>query len=175
MPQKKRQFERAPKTKPSRYVSDRRRAWVTMDGDELILYVNPEEDDTDSIKIASRRQHLVWSFDLTRLSVAELEAFKSIFNLAFELAHPLAAERDRKALEDHENGIGTQHRIYRRLPTTVGLEGDEREYVEGVQFRPPPVPRRLRNGSTSGGGVRGDGDDVDATDKTPDSSEDHQS
>lgn len=165
MAPRRRQADRPKRTQAERYVSDRRRAWVTLKYDELVLYVNPPEEDeeglaTDGITVMNLRASQKWTTDLTRMTLAELEAFEQLWLLAFQLAKPLVTERDRKARADHEAGIGTQYRLYNRPPVTVGLSGDQREYVEGLLFGPAPISRRNGLGDSGDRGVRGAGDDV---------------
>lgn len=165
MSPRRRQVDRPKRTQAERYVSDRRRAWVTLRNDELVLYVNPPEEDeeglaTDGISVSNIRVNQKWTTDLTRMTSAELEAYEKLWLLAFQLAKPLVAERDRKARADHEAGIGTQYRLYNRPPVAIGLSGDQREHVEGLLFGPAPVSRSHWVGDSRDRGVRGAGDDV---------------
>lgn len=170
----KRQADRAKRPKRNQFVPESRRAWVTTKEEELVLYHNPpvDEDTTASVSVVSVRLRDKWTTSLTSYTLAELEAMEKLYKLAFELAKPLAAERDRKARENHEAGIGTDYRLYRRPPVTVGIEGDSDEHDQSVYFRPPPVPLRFGHGRSAGGDVRGDSGAVAADRASEDATED---
>lgn len=75
------------------------------------------------------------SISLGVMTVHEVKALQAFLNAAFELAEPIATERDRKAEDAYQNGDDSYTRLYRQLPQLVIREGPLREDEQGVLQR----------------------------------------
>ena len=73
------------------------------------------------LTIPGRRTPLKWN--LSGMTLPELEATRRFFNLAFDLADPVVRERDKVAADASQDGDDSYSRIYRGLPEFVIREG----------------------------------------------------
>lgn len=142
-------------------VSNNQAAWLETHYGviNMMLYPWREEDELSSLNVGPNvsivmppRQN---NMMLTNLTVEELHKMKEFFDLAFELALPVAAERDRIADESAGNGDDSVYRAYRRAPSLVIREGQITAHREGIQFGSVGVSGSNGDSNSDGGRVRG--------------------
>lgn len=149
-------------------ISDHRVAWTRNHMIQLIVrWFEPESNgdllDDDGNRLAdtqiganvrielnpaSARSGM--AFDLTSMSVEELDAFEKIMSLAIDLAKPVVKERDARAREE-DPSTSRNARLYRSLPEVVVREGAFAPHGEGVHDGPSDVP----SGDAGADGVDG--------------------
>ena len=120
------------------------------------------------------------SINLTALTTDELHKFREFLNIAFDLAEPVVAQRDRIAQDAFNEGDDSFARSYRQIPQLVIREGAVGQDDEGVYFRPDDLPSGDESGRgevgdlrVPDGGVRGAGDELASGEpSTPESEDD---
>jgi hypothetical protein len=114
------------------------------------------------------------SLNLTSLTEPELDAMRTIINLAFDLALPVVRDRDKVAKDAQKAGDDSFARVYRQIPVLVIREGKVITYGEGVHDGSADVPEGAElgpdgagdpDGERPGGGVRGAG--ISVADEAP--------
>lgn len=103
--------------------------------------------------------------NLTNLTIEELDALRSIINLAFDLAEPVVKDRDKVAQDAKDAGDDSYARVYRQIPEFVVRTGKVLAYGEGVLDRLAGILERFGGGLPRfverwGTRVLGDGDVV---------------
>ena len=155
-------------------ISDRRIAWTRNHLLEMIVRQFLPEDNGDltdddgvllsetqigpnvRLEVKSLQAYRGVGFDLTAMTMEELEGFRSTINLAIDLAVPVVRERDRSAREE-DSSRSTNPRVYRGLPEVVVRQGAFSKYGEGVHDRPSDVPPGDGGADSLDGGDRGSG------------------
>lgn len=113
-------------------IDHARKRWVRTDGIEFIHYAVPE-----GTRKRGEGQLAGWgishilsiiykkgsvgtaSFELTEMTLEELEAVKKLFDTVFDEAREVCELRDRLAQEAYEDGDDSHYRLYRTVPTMV--------------------------------------------------------
>ena len=102
-------------------------------------------------------------WDLSALTIEELDAMREFFTLAFDTAEPVVRMRDKAAHDAFTEGNDSFARLYRQLPQLVVRERKEREHDQGILNGPSDVPSGDSDGRSEGspaGGVRGLGGEL---------------
>lgn len=138
-------------------MSDRRIAWLEFLFGKIIVRQFLPEDETDpelkeyaeenqvgptvivQMDIGRGGRRPVY-LNLTALTEAELRAFRDVMNFAFDLAEPVARDRDEVANRAKEAGDDSYARVYRAVPQFIVRAGKVIPYGEGVQDRSDDVP-----------------------------------
>jgi hypothetical protein len=133
-------------------MSKNRWAWCSVYFGQFVIWADfikdEKGDDTEEIgdiKLVypiPKRPAVSWN--LTALTVEELDAVKDIIDTAFGLARPYCEQRDKEAADAFAEGDDSHSRIYRAVPQLVYREGPVREYREGLLDGPADaagVPR----------------------------------
>lgn len=79
------------------------------------------------------------NLNLTNLTVAELDTWKKLVDLAYEKARPTCVERDRIAAEAYANGDDSYVRSYRREPS-FHLRGDGTRRRDAIEQTTEETP-----------------------------------
>jgi hypothetical protein len=91
------------------------------------------------IQVKGRRRPIFWN--LSAMTEQELEVTRQFFNNAFDLAEPVARERDKVAADAFANGDDSYHRIYRQVPQFIVRErqgrADSESVLDGSEDVPP--------------------------------------
>lgn len=145
----RRNDKRIPKQSRGR-LSKNRWAWCKVYFGDIVIWAdyikNKDGSETDAIGdiklVYPMPNRPTISWNLTALTVEELDAFKEIIDTAFELARPICKARDKEAADALAEGDDSHSRIYRAVPQLVYREGTVRQYRES-----------LLNGSADASGV----------------------
>lgn len=166
---------RNPKFRPTGRISENRFAWLrTVVGQFVImrypdpnLAVDDEEDvPTDPeigpsyllvLPIPGRKP---LKYNLTALTLEELELTRQFFNLAFDMAEPVVRHRDKVAEDAAAEGDDGFARYYRQVPQFVVREGTFREDDQRLLHGSEDLPSGAGGGSDPDGGVRGVRDEL---------------
>lgn len=126
------------------------------------LVVDPNDKRQHVIMNLTRGNGIGATIDLTRLTHAELIAFRKAVLIATEVAEPLVVAADLEAQEAANNGDDSDDRVYRGLPTMVVRSSvlESTEHNQGVLQRHSDVFLRVAGGvlpapgtEQSGGGM----------------------
>lgn len=146
-------------------MSDRRVAWLEFLFGKVIVRQFLPEDETDQelreyaeenqvgptvivqMDIGRTGRRPIY-LNLTALTAEELQGFRDVMNFAFDLAEPVARDRDEVARRAKEAGDDSYARVYRSVPQFIVRDGKVIPYGEGVQDGSDDVP--------GGSGVVGD-------------------
>lgn len=157
-----------------------RAAWVNTFLGQAVLFVYPEghviaeatKEPGPTVKVLiPRHKGPTVHWDLTALTMEELDMLREFFRVAFDTAEPIVRERDRMAQDALAEGNDSFSRVYRQVPQLVVRPRTEREHGESVLDRSEDVPESDTDGrddSSTPGGVRGPGGEL-ADDGTSDS------
>lgn len=146
-------------------MSDRRVAWLEFLFGKIIIRQFLPEDETDQEMREYAEENQVGPtvivqmdigrtgrrpiyLNLTALTAEELRGFRDVMNFAFDLAEPVAKDRDEVARRAKDAGDDSYARVYRAVPQLIIRDGKVIPYGEGVQDRPDDVP----GGSGGAGG-----------------------
>ena len=134
---------------PRRYFDGRfttdRVAWTFLPPGTFVLYSNPSETpDTQpgndvTMHVPSKGRLL--AIRLADMTEEELLVLKKFFDLAFELALPVAKDRDRVAKEMSDAGDDTFVRLYRAVPELFVRQRTERQHDQSVSSGLAGVPQ----------------------------------
>lgn len=106
--------------------SERRDAWVALNGWEYVITVNePDEDNPfGQCWLAIRRpgQKRTFNIPLHNLTGLEIHAFQEIMEHAFRRAMPFCEAYDTEAEEARKEGDDSFARLYRPVPRVVVRE-----------------------------------------------------
>ena len=156
---------RAGKKTPYGRITDKRIAFTQTGVGTIALYRlpnDPEEAETPEDKaimedseigtnyrltFTSNRRSI--DYYLTSLTEAELDAIRGIFEFAFELAYPIARERDRMAQDAFTDGDDSFTRIYRPAPQFVVRDRTAAEHDQSLLDRSRAAFDRKRSGRDS--------------------------
>ena len=162
-------FRRPNSARPWGQVGESQVAWVETNYGTIALFALPEnsEDERNGGLNPGPSVHMSFPpkynvLKLTSLTVEELNTLKKFFDMAFELALPVAAERDRVSEIEQAKGNDAVIRAYRRAPRMVVRPGPLAEYHKGVLFGSPEVPGGSENADGDSGGAGGSGPGVAA-------------
>lgn len=95
--------------------------WLRLPHHQLMAHViqDPNDKKYHVILNLTRGNGAGATIDLTRLTHAELVAFRESVLIATEIAEPLVVAADLEAREAADNGDDSDDRVYRGLPTMV--------------------------------------------------------
>lgn len=108
--------------------------------------------------VPARRMPLTW--DITAMTLEELEATRQFYNTLFDLAEPVVRERDKAAQDALAEGDDTFQRIYRPVPQLITRQRKVGQHTEGVHNGSSNDADGAGDGQPPSGGVRGDGDEL---------------
>lgn len=134
--------------------------------EEGVQYDPGEPGPTIILQIQKRTQRRPMRYNLTSLSVRELEDLRELIGIAVEMALPTARLRDQEAQDAITNGDDSNPRSYRTVSPLVVREGPGAQYVEGIRNGYEGLPDRVWSGEQWN--IRGEGDDL-ADEQTLDS------
>lgn len=86
------------------------------------------------IPILGRNKPLIWN--MSAMTLAELEATRQFFNALFDLTEPVVRERDKVADDAFKQGDDSYTRSYRDAPQFITRPRPKRANGEGVLQRP---------------------------------------
>jgi hypothetical protein len=152
-------------TSPDGRMSDRRVAWAEFLFGKIIVRQFWPEDETDPEmrEYAEENQvgpNVIVQLDfgrngrrpiylnLTALTAEEVQVFRDVMDFAFDLAVPVAKDRDEVAARAKDAGDDSYSRVYRAVPQFIVRNGKVIPYGESVQDGSDDVPGGPR-------GVRG--------------------
>lgn len=120
---------------------------------------------TVQLQLDLNRMRRPVGLNLTNLTLVELEALRTIVNLAFDLAEPVVKDRDKVAQDAKDSGDDSYARVYRQVPEFVVRPGKVLAYGEGVLGRLEGILERFGGGLPRvverwGTRILGDGDVV---------------
>jgi hypothetical protein len=153
------------------YVKERI-AWVSTLIGQITLYFYDEgteiadqsNEPGPTVKVLiPRLRGAAIHWELTALTIEELDAMRQFFTLAFDTAEPIVRMRDKAAQDAFTEGNDSFARVYRQLPQLVVRERPEREHDQGILDGPSDVPSGDTDGRSEGGpagGVRGLGGEL---------------
>jgi hypothetical protein len=118
------------------------------------LIVDPNDTKQHVIMNLTRGNGMGATIDLTRLTHAELVAFRKAVLIATEIAEPLVVAADLEAQEAADNGDDSDDRVYRGLPTMVVRTSvlEPTEHNQSVLQRHSDVFLRVAGGVLPAGG-----------------------
>lgn len=164
-------------------MSDSRVAWLkTAIGQFVAMrYLDPTEDENGVtyedneigptyMMILPRPGAKPVKYNLTALTLEELQLTRQFFNMLFDLAEPIVAHRDKVAQDAADEGDDSYARYYRVAPQLVVRSGTLRADDQSILDGSSDDAGGDAVDGDSDGGVRGDGDDVaseDAEDRSP--------
>ena len=123
-------------------MSDDRAAWVKVVFADGNIYIKQWSDEEKELGIPEYGPNVVFmltsnrgqrlTFDVTSLTLAELEALKNFFGLMWELAEPIIRRRDEVAKDEQEKGNDAFVRIYRAVPQLVIRDRIVEAHKQGI-------------------------------------------
>ena len=159
----KRQYKPGFRTKAYGTLGENQVAWVETHYGMIALTSTPWREDDELAEFSPGPNvfmHLPPGRNVMKLStltVKELDKLKEFFELAFELAYPVAAERDRVSDVEQANGNDAVIRGYRRAPRMVVRPWPLSKHHEGVLFGSAEVSGGDTDADSNSGGTGGSG------------------
>lgn len=185
VPRRYRPGSRNPKYRPAGKLSEDRAAWLRTNVGQFVMmrYVDskdetledPAEDKevgTTYVLVLPRYGSRPVKFNITSLTLEELEMTRQFFSQLFDLAEPIVRARDEVAQNAASEGDDSYSRYYRQPPQYIVREGAFREDDQSILDGLANVPERSRDESDLDGGVRGDGDELASGEPEEGSSQD---
>lgn len=132
--------------------SNKRIGWLRTQATRAVylLGLNPQEYDEElgievygseegtayiiAIEVPGRSRRLNW--DLSSMTMDELEATRQFFNYCFDQAEPVVRERDKVANAAAEQGDDSYVRVYRPIPQFIIRQGTQSNDSESVHDGP---------------------------------------
>ena len=136
--------------------SEKRLSWLRTQPTRMLylLGLDPKEYDEElgvevfgseegtayiiAIEVPGRSRRLNW--DLSSMTMEELEATRQFFNYCFDQAEPVVRERDKVANAALEEGDDSYIRVYRPVPQFIVRERAKPSNNQGVHDRPEDPP-----------------------------------
>lgn len=163
-------------------VTEHQVAWVETHFGRISLMSYPKANENEDGSLFNVGPNVVLELppgrnklNLGTLTAEELRLMKELLDLAFELAAPVATERDRIADEAKRNGDDAVYRSYRRAPQLVVREGPLGEHIKGVLFGSDDVSGSDGDADSNSGRDGGAGDGVAAAEPKREEAEDYAS
>lgn len=155
---------RNPKLKPGHF-SENRLAWVTTHIGQFVILTAEESEGQVGKPIRlfhpTGKNGLGFSWDLTVLTVEELNSLRELLETAFEWALPICEARDKEAKDANDQGDDSFTRLYRAVPQLVYRSRPEPIDREGVQHRSADAsPAHGNDDAGHGDSIRDGGDDL---------------
>lgn len=173
---------RNPKFRSDGRMSKNRVAWLkTFVGQFVMMrYPNDEQPEGEPVSeegpsyvlILPRRGARPLTFNITALTLEELEMTRRFFNELFDLAEPIVRHRDKVAQNAADEGDDSYARYYREIPQYVIREGELRSDDQGVLDRLADLSLRDRGVLDPDGGLRGGGSELAPGESSETESED---
>ena len=173
LPRRYRPGSRNPKFRPSGKMSDDRASWLRTNIGQFVMmrYVqskNPDLEDPAEdnevgptyVLVLPRYGTRPMKFNITSLTLEELQMTRQFFDRLFDLAEPIVRARDEVAQNAADEGDDSYTRYYRQPPQYVVREGAFREDDQSILDGLKDAPDGSGDGPDSDGGVRGDGDEL---------------
>jgi hypothetical protein len=115
-----------------------------------------EEGPTYLLVLPKRGGGRPTTFNITSLTIEELQQTRRFFNELFDLAEPIVRHRDKVAQDAADEGDDSYTRYYREVPQYVVREGQLREHDQRILDRLAGVLDGAGADGSPDGGVRGD-------------------
>ena len=112
------------------------------DGEEVFL----KHPDLPKYVVVVRKigvPRALFHIELNDLTGEDLYAIKELFGALETVAGPVIAEYDLRAKLEHEDGIDTDPRMYRRVPRLFTRPRKSPEHRESIRDRSETVPEQL--------------------------------
>lgn len=167
----------------SKYTKNRV-AWLSLAQLEVVVMrydddIADEKSDvpgTPTINITfpnPGNRRLTKTVNLTSRTSEELAELKSLLEIAFALAEPIVAFRDKVAKHESERGDDSYTRLYRAVPEVFTRQGARPEDIEELRGRLEDATTALQDGRDWAGGFRAGGDGVAAGESSDSSPQDN--
>lgn len=126
-------------------IPEDRVMWLETNIGQMSLVMKKHEDDDERAEFEPGPNLVLMlptyrKYNLSGLTLEELETMRRFFNMAFDLAEPIARERDRIANERAEAGDDSMFRHYRDAPKFVTRERALDKYRESILFGSSDLP-----------------------------------